>query len=166
MSEQNLVRAGNRRLALRGTFVSIFVVGLLLLASSGRASELYESWRAPQLTASQDTTRLAQLLAKVRGLDPTICQLVRRAIDNRFGNWYGGSFMHDPAGVAADDLLSGWDSKAGLGSGVTPMLRRSLSDADACVRHTSAQLLGRSQSIDLADELRAELGSTNTITRE
>ena len=166
MSKQNLVRAGNRRLALRGTLVSIFGVGLLLLASSGRASELYESWRAPQLTASQDTARVTQLLAKVRGLDPTICQLVRRALDNRFGNWYGGGLMHDPAGIGADDLLSGWDYKSGLTASVIPLLRRSLGEADACVRHTSAQLLGRWQTIDLASELRTELGSTSATTRE
>ena len=77
-----------------------------------------------------------------------------------------GATLHDPAVIEADDLLSGWDSRSGIGAGLMPMLRRSLSDADACVRHTSAQLLGRAQTIDLATELSTELTSSNPITRE
>src|SRR5688572_13674261 len=112
MTEQNLVRAGNRRLALRGTLVLMFGGGLLLLTSSGKATELFESFREPQVAAQQDSTQIALLLAKVRGLDPTICQLVRRALDNRFGNFYGGGSIHDPAGVGAEDLLAGWNQRS------------------------------------------------------
>ncbi|MEX2283485.1 MAG: HEAT repeat domain-containing protein [Gemmatimonadota bacterium] len=167
MNEQNLVRAGQRRLALRGTLALMFGGGLLLLTTSGKATELFDSWRAPQVAEAQDSTQITQLLAKVRGLDPTICQLVRRSLDNRFGNWYGGGYLHDPAGVGAEELLADWNQRSAVvRPGVLPVLRRSLSDADACVRYTSAQLLGRAEVGDLSAELRSELGSTSAATRE
>ncbi len=166
MNAQNLVRAGNRRLALRGTLALIFGGGLLLVATSGRASELFEAWRAPEPAAVQDSTQVAQLLAKVRGLDPTICQLVRRSLDNRFGNWYGGNFMYDPAGLGAVDLLTDWNQKSVVRTTVVPVLRRALSDPDGCVRYTAAQLLGRAQVSDLVAELRSELASSSATTRE
>jgi HEAT repeat protein len=163
MSDKNLVRAGNRRFALRGTLVLTIGGGLLLLAGSGRATTLFNATRSDTLVQQQDTARLAQLLTKVRGLDPTICQLVRRSLDNRFGNWYG--FVNDPAGTS-DDLLADWSSRSAIRSDALPLLRRSLADADACVRHTSAQLLGRAQLSDLSADLRAELASSSAPTRE
>lgn len=159
MRTQNTVRAAQRP-ALRGSVALIFATGALLVCTSSQANEFRPSQQAP----AQDTVLLNALLARVRGADPTLCHLVGRALDNRWG--YFGDLMIDPASAGADQSLIDWINSANIEPSLVAPLRRGLNDGDACVRRTSAHLLGRSRIADLSAELRAELASSSAPTRE
>jgi hypothetical protein len=161
--QQNTVRTGNSRPALRGSVVAMLGVGALLVCTGTRALNSTIGFRPSQQTPAQDSAHVQALLSKVRGSDATICQLIGRALDNRWGNFSG--FMMDPLTFGDDELLE-WLNTSAVGRHLLPVLRRSLADADDCVRRTSARLLGRSRVTDLAEDLSAELTSSNAATRE
>ena len=160
-NEQNTVRTGDRRPALRGSVAMIFATGALLVCTGSQA---LNSFRLSQQNPTQDTIQLSTLLTKVRGADPTVCQLIGRALDNRWGNW--GAHMIDPAAAAADQPLLDWINTATIDGRLLPILQRGLSDADGCVRRTAAHLLGRARVSDLSAQLSAELSAPAATTRE
>lgn len=163
-SWRNLVRVGVDRPALRGALALTLGAGLLLLANAGRALS-NKAHARPSEPAAQDTAQVSALLTRVRGVDPTVCHLIGRALGNRWGNWYG-TVIIDPRNTGTDDRLLAWLDGGEIQPPLVPPLRRALSDGDVCVRHTASQLLGRARVADLSAELRSELGSTNAGTRE
>ena len=165
-TKQNIVRAGNERSARRGRLVFILVGIALLVATGTRAKTSVSAWRTQTPGAPQDTARLNEFLSKVRGVDPAVCQLIGRSLDNDWGP-YMGSIMVGASGPAFDDdgLLE-WLNRFNVERPLVPRLRAGLNDADACVRQTAAHMLGRARVVDLSAELRAELGAANPRTRE
>jgi HEAT repeat protein len=161
MTTQNTVRTVNRS-ALRGSVALIFASGALLVCTGSRA---LNGFRPNQQNPVQDTVQLTALLTKVRGADPTVCHLIGRALENRWGPHFGGN-MIDPASTGVDDVLIDWINSSIIDRNLIPQLRRGLNDADGCVRRTAAHLLGRSRAADLSAELRAELVNSAAPTRE
>jgi len=82
------VRAGLRRSALRGPLALIFAGGLVVVGASAQGRQSVGAWIARDQEPAQDTVLVNRLLSKVRGVDPAICQLVGRSLDNRFGGFY------------------------------------------------------------------------------
>ncbi len=163
-SQKTLVPRGARRAAPAGTLVVAMGVLLLVAGAVGALSSGLQS-RVVVASAAQDSAQVRALLAKVRGVDPTVCHLVGRAFGNRWGPWVG-VMMIEPYAAAVDNQLLAWLDGAEIGANLLPSLRMALSDADACVRRTAAQLLGRARTLNLSDELRAELASASPSTRE
>jgi HEAT repeat protein len=140
-------------------------LGLLLLARAGRTLNAVASQRPLETVQVQATDQLDALLARVAGLDPTICHLLGRALNNRWGPWYG-SVLIDPQSTGTSDALLTWVDNAEIEARHVPSLRAGLSHADFCVRRTSAQLMGRARVPDLSLLLRNELNSDRAGTRE
>jgi hypothetical protein len=168
------VQGGASRPAPRWRTVLV-ILGVLLLSGAGvrkirkggREEAPFPKSRSQETRGAeqQDSASVRAFLAKVRGIDPTICALMSRSIGNRWGGWYGLDAI-GPYGSAADDRLLSWLDRAEIARELVPILRIALADNDACVRRTAAQLLGRTRSVDLAVELRNELAAPEATTRE
>jgi HEAT repeat protein len=163
-TQQNTVRTGDRRPALRGSVALILATGALLVCTGSQALKHNFSLSQQNPVQAQDTAQLTALLARVRGSDATVCQLIGRALDNRWGNW--GGHIVDPTAAGADQALLDWINTVTIDETMLPTLRRGLSDPDGCVRRTSAHLLGRARFSSLSADLRSELGSPSAATRE
>ena len=117
-------------------------------------------------TALADSAAVAAFLAAVRGVDPVVCDLAVRSVDQGWG--WGGS--ETPASAAARDervreilLTVTRDLRE---AAVVPLLRAGLSDDDACVRRMSGPLLGRSRAPGAFEALGAALRASDAETRE
>src|SRR5688500_19889117 len=89
------VRVGIRRSALRGTLVLAVAAGALLGADKIGAIELFGGWISRPQAAQQDSVQLNALLTRVRGVDPVVCNMVGRSLDNRFGGFSFGIYAWD-----------------------------------------------------------------------
>jgi vesicle coat complex subunit len=156
-----LVRVGACRLALRGTIVLTSACAAVLL---GRPSTPTAA-QAGLPTGAQDAAQLQTFMSRVRGIDPTVCALIGRSLNNRWGGWHS-LLAVDGQGGGADARLLSWLDGAEIDARLLPTLRTALNDSDACTRRTAAQLLGRARVSDLSVELRTELRSANAGTRE
>src|SRR5262245_42684246 len=165
-SEHEIVRTGSKRSARRGRRV-LFLLGItLLITTVARAKASVSAWRVQDAGAAQDTAQLNELLAKVRGVDPMVCQLVGRSLDNRWGPNSGGLMVSVNGPTLDQAAVIDWVNSARIERALVPILRAGIANGDACVRQTSAHLLGRAQVVDLSAELRGELSSNNPRTRE
>src|SRR5688500_2164756 len=100
----------------------------------------------PAIEALDDSAAVVAFLAAVRGVDPVVCDLAVRTVDQGWG--WGGS--ETPASAAARDarvreILRAVTRDLRDAAVVAP-LRAGLSDADHCVRRMSGPLLGRSDA--------------------
>jgi HEAT repeat protein len=116
--------------------------------------------------ALDDSAAVAAFLAAVRGVDPVVCDLAVRTVDQGWG--WGGA--ETPASAAARDqrardilLVVTRDLRD---AAVVPALRAGLSDADACVRRMSGPLLGRSSAPGAFAALSQALRASDVETRE
>jgi HEAT repeat protein len=116
--------------------------------------------------AIEDSAAVVAFLAAVRGVDPLVCDLAVRTVDQGWG--WGGS--ETPASAAARDervreiLLA--VTRDLRDAAVVPPLRAGLSDADACVRRMSGPLLGRSRAPGAFAALAQALRASDAETRE
>jgi hypothetical protein len=116
--------------------------------------------------ALKDSAAVVAFLAAVRGVDPLVCDLAVRTVDQGWG--WGGS--ETPASAAARDervreiLLA--VTRDLRDAAVVPPLRAGLSDADACVRRMSGPLLGRSRAPGAFAALSQALRASDAETRE
>jgi HEAT repeat protein len=105
----------------------------------------------------------ADLLERIRGLDPVACELTTRAV--RSQNWWGAPF--EPA--ASDDpkvaAIVSWALEGG-GPEAVPVLGGALGDTDPCVRRVAAIRLGRVDNPAALERLRRSLESPNATERE
>jgi hypothetical protein len=124
------------------------------------------SHAARNVAVQSDTVSAATLIAKMRGIDPVVCKLAVQVLGNQWGRGFPSGFPESAALNAEDRATLQWAASSAVERSAVPLLRRSLSDADACVRGTAARLLGRVRDASLATELRAELGSSTAATRE
>jgi HEAT repeat protein len=176
-----LVRGGASRPAPGGTLVPV-IGGMLLLTGAGvsqirkaGSGEVRKEARTQFFRAStlpevrwqqqQDSANVRAFLARVRGVDPTICHLMSRAVGNRWGGWHSVDAIGPYAAAGVDRLLA-WLDTRDVQSELVPLLRAALQDEDVCVRRTAAQLLGRARVTNLAAELGNELSSASAATRE
>ncbi len=160
------VRAETKRPARRGRSVLLLVGAVLLTTTVARARASVSAWLVQAPAGVQDSARVNELLGKVRGVDPVVCQLVGRSLDNRWGPGWGGMMLTVNGPALDQNGLLDWLNSGSVERGLLPQLRASLSDGDACVRQTGARLAGRVQVPDLSAELTAELTSSNPRTRE
>lgn len=112
---------------------------------------------------AQADSLAADLLARVRGLDPVACELASRAVRSR-------NFWDGPAEPAASDdprvaAIVRWALNAG-GPEAVPVLDDGLRDPDTCVRRVAAIRLGRIDHPSAAERLRRALESSNADERE
>ena len=159
------VRVGLRRSALRGTLVVIIASAALLGASKIGAIESIGGWFSSPQAARQDSLQLDALLTRVRGVDPVICNMVGRSLDNRFGGFSFRIYAWDSLDTASEELVD-WINRASVPEHLIAPLRRGLNDPDACVRRIAARFLGRAEVLDLSTHLSSELGSTTPFVRE
>jgi HEAT repeat protein len=168
-----LVRGGSSRPAPGGTLVLV-ISGMVLLTGAGvrqirkaASQEAQPSVRSSALpeVLQQDFANVRAFLARVRGVDPTICHLMSRAVGNRWGGWHSVDAIGPYAAAGVDRLLA-WLDTRDIQSELVPLLRAALQDEDVCVRRSAAQLLGRARVSNLAAELGNELNSGNATTRE
>ena len=162
--ESVTVRSGRRSIAPRAELALVIAILSLAAASAcTRDASANESARRAEI---DDSVNAIAVLAAVQGESPLACSFTSRALENRWGapHRLGGPDVAtlDVAQAAAFD----WAMSERMTAVVLPVLRRAMSDADACVRRTAAQLVGRVGGGDLADQLRAELGSSDATRRE
>ena len=145
--------------------VAIVAIGLAIGLRDGDPPPLNG---APAQSVASDAlapadSLAADLLDRIRGLDPVACELASRAV--RSQNWWGG--QAEPA--ASDDpmvaAIVSWALDAG-GPSAVPVLGGGLSDPDPCVRRVAAIRLGRIEDPAALDRLRRSLESTNADERE
>lgn len=160
----NSMRAGLRRPA-SGTVLLCAVAAALVLARSSGARESGDAQLSPVATTAQDTATLNTFLTSVRGVDPVVCHLISRALENRWGANYGWLWSTAAGPDALGSAVLDWLNRSSYGRELMPRLRAALGEDDACVRGTSAHLLARVAVADLSVELRSELASTNAPTR-
>src|SRR5262245_56815272 len=100
-TKHEIVRTGDKRSARRGKRV-LFLLGItLLIATVARAKASVSAWLVQDAGTAQDAGQLNELLTKVRGVDPVVCQLVGRSLDNRWGP-NSGSLMVSVNGPTLD----------------------------------------------------------------
>jgi HEAT repeat protein len=120
----------------------------------------------PAIEALDDSAAVVAFLAAVRGVDPVVCDLAVRTVDQGWG--WGGS--ETPASAAARDarvreILRAVTRDLRDAAVVAP-LRAGLSDADHCVRRMSGPLLGRSDAPGAYAALLQALRASDIETRE
>ena len=165
MKHDNL-RAEHEWPARRGRYVLVLVGAVLLLTTVARVRGAGNFVELRPSNEVQDTARLNELLSKVRGIDPVVCQLVARSLDNRWGPGWSGMLVSVNGPSFDQNGLLDWMNSGTIDRALLPRLRAGLADGDACVRLTAAHLAGRADAEDLSAELRAELSSANARTRE
>lgn len=162
--ESVAVRSGLRRIAPGAALVlTIGAAGVAAATAGTRAADASES---AARAAADDSVNATAVLAAVRGESALACSLTSRALENRWGSSHhlGGpdaAALDDPQAAAFDWAMS--ERSAGT---ALALLRRAMSDRDACVRRTAAELVGRGEARDLAADLRSELGASDATVRE
>ena len=112
-----------------------------------------------------DTVSLARLLSTIRGVDPLLCELAVRQVDQH-GSWSRwGPMSGDPLETdTASAALIRWIQNDHNDPAVVPRLRTAMRDGDACVRRVAGSFLARvehpsatSALIDGLDDARADV---------
>ena len=165
--ESTTVRSGTRPIAPRAALalgiVGIVIVSLAATTACTRDASASESARRAEV---DDSVNAMVVLAAVRGESPLACSFTSRALENRWGapHRLGGP---DAAALdAAQATAFDWAMSDRITTKALPVLRRAMSDADACVRRVAAQLVGRVAGRDLAEQLQSELASSDATSRE
>ena len=118
------------------------------------------------IDAMDDSAAVVAFLAAVRGVDPVVCDLAVRTVDQGWG--WGGA--ETPASAAARDARVREILRAVTRdlreATVVPPLRAGLSDTDPCVRRMSGPLLGRSSAPGAYAALEQALRAPDVETRE
>ena len=162
--ESGTVRSGLGRIAPGAVLgLAVAVASLTAATVCTRAADAGESARQ---ALADDSASASAVLTAVRGESPLACSLTSRTLENRWGTSHhlGGpdaAVLDAPQAAAYD-----WDMTDRTPGNALGVLRRAMSDPDACVRRTAAQLVGRTDDKDLADQLRSELGSSDATRRE
>lgn len=122
---------------------------------------------AERSAALDDSAAVVAFLAASRGVDPLVCDLAARSVSGRFG-W--GGMGDTPASAATRDerarevlLVLSRDLRD---PGVVAPLRAALADADVCVRHMAAPLLGRADAPGAFPAMLEGLRAASAETRE
>lgn len=177
--------AGTRAAVVAGSLM--LVAAMLALRASGDARAhdegaararggMHAEWAAgpvdplgrgdETVEALDDSAAVVAFLAAVRGVDPVVCDLAVRTVDQGWG--WGGP--ETPASAAARDarvreILRAVTRDLRDASVVAP-LRAGLSDSDQCVRRMSGPLLGRSDAPGAYAALLQALRASDIETRE
>ncbi|HUP20008.1 MAG TPA: HEAT repeat domain-containing protein [Gemmatimonadota bacterium] len=106
----------------------------------------------------------ADLLERIRGLDPVACELAVGSVRSR--SWRGGP----PEPAASEDprvlAVVRWALEEEGGDGAVPVLAAGLADPDPCVRRVAAIRLGRIDDPAASELLRRALESPEPGARE
>ena len=162
--ESDTVRSGARAIAPRAALVLAAAFGSFVVSTACmRQADASESARR---AAADDSVNASAVLAAVRGESPLACSFTSRALENRWGTRH---HLGGPDAATLDDAQAAafdWAMSVQSTATAIPVLRRAMSDPDACVRRTAAQLVGRLGGRDLPDQLRPELGASDATRRE
>lgn len=148
----------------------ILLISIAVLAGAALVLSLKDD-HLPEANGAAAPPRLpadslaADLIARIRGLDPVACELAIRAV--RSQNWWGGG----PAEPAASEdphvmAIVQWALDDAGGAEAIPVLGAALGDVDPCVRRTAAIRLGRIDHPAAMSRLRDALGSDEAGERE
>ena len=155
-----------RRLA--GLAVAAAAVTALALAAGLREAEppaLNGAPVQPPAPAVPADSLAADLLQRIRGLDPVVCELAVRAVRSR--NWWGSDPMEPTASQDGRVLaVVRWAVAEEGDAAAIPVLAAGLTDGDPCVRRMAAIRLGRIEDPAVAGRLRDALESPVAGTRE
>ena len=163
--ERKMVRSAVRPVAPRPVLARIVAVGALVAAIGACAVEV-SAGESAERAAPEDSASARAILAAVRGESPLACSIAARALENRWGRPH---HLGGPDAAALDDdgaSAFDWAMSERVMNDVLPLLRGAMSDPDACVRRTAAQLIGRVDGKLLVEQLRSELAATNATQRE
>ncbi|MEK7400814.1 MAG: HEAT repeat domain-containing protein [Gemmatimonadota bacterium] len=112
-----------------------------------------------------DTASVARLLNAIRGVDPLLCELATRNVDQH-GSWSRwGPMAGDPLETdSASASLIRWIQNDHSDPAVVPRLRNAMRDSDACVRRVAGSFLARVEHpsatfalVDALDDSRPEV---------
>lgn len=93
--------------------------------------------------ARQQTTGADALLAGIEGTPPVACELVARALGNRWGSSSVTPRVHPPlAGTPSERAVARWAWTDQPGAEEADVLLAGLESGDACVQRVAARLLG------------------------
>jgi hypothetical protein len=165
---------GNGRRARRAGAASAWVLaGVAVVVVGAFASRRTSSPEAVIPARSSLGTNVAQsgesslqdLFAKFRGSNPISCELAMVGVENMGGWWHDGE-RGPRTVVPLDPSTRAWLLDSIPTEAAVPELRRSLDDADSCVRRVAASVLARVDGPRALDALIDGLGATSEQTRE
>lgn len=118
-------------------------------------------------TVADDTSSLSRLLGVVRGVDPLLCEMMSRNVDQHdwWSNWgplSSNPFEADSAGA----VLLAWIQGDHNDPAVVPRLRAAMRDSDACVRRIAGSFLGRVKHTSAVEALLGALEDPRAETRQ
>ena len=113
-----------------------------------------------------DTTSITKLLDVVRGVDPMLCELATRTVDQH-GHWSRwGSIGDDPMQVdSTAAAILDWVQHSHNDPALVPILRTGMHDPDSCVRRVSGSFLGRVEHPAATEALLIALDDPSAGTR-
>ena len=114
-------------------------------------------------TAEPDSLFAVRFLAGVRGASPLACDMIVRSLGSGWG-WWG--LNRAPDAVPDHEDVLRWATHPSSDPSVIAPLRAGLEDSDACVRRTSARLLGRTRHPRAVEVLLEALASRSARTRQ
>ncbi len=114
--------------------------------------------------AVQQSVTADAFLAKFRGVDPVVCNLVGQALRNQWGRSVATPVLRLPGQSDESVAMARWAHEHHE-TDVIPRLRAGLEDADPCVRETAARLFDHVRDRDAAarelmQAVRAPRGAT------
>jgi hypothetical protein len=114
-----------------------------------------------------DTASVSRLLNTVRGVDPLLCELVVRNVDQR-GSWsHWGSMAGDPLVTdSASGALLRWVQNTHNDPALVPRLRTAMRDNDGCVRRVAGSFLAHVEHPSAVNALMDALGDSRAEVRE
>lgn len=136
-----------------------------VLAVSCARDSAAQGASASKPIVADDTTAVSRLINTIRGVDPLLCELAVRQVDQH-GSWSRwGPMSGDPLETdSASASLMRWIQKSHNDPAVVPRLRSAIRDADACVRRVAGSFLARvehpsatSALMDGLDDARADV---------
>ena len=160
MRKSTMGRAGTNRLALGGATLLILAIAAAAAVADGRPERAMEVGGG-SVSAVDDTMRVAELLAELRGTRPVPCMLATSSLQGRFGR----GWSNEEPGIVDHPALQ-WSGSGELGVSALPQLVEGLRSEDACARRAAAVLFGRVRSGDVAGALAPLLRSPTVGHRE
>lgn len=163
-------RASAGTSAMRRRVILGIAAGLLvctpLLASARLRALLRGEETAAGLTSQQETPEreladVQTLLERLRGVNPTACEMAMVALDR--SGWFGGVYW-GMSPLAPDSLRLQLPGELRADATVDA-LTRALSDGDACVRRGAASMLGRARSPHATTRLRGSMSDASAERR-
>lgn len=153
-----------RRRLMAGVLAAGLTVTLAVACARDGAAQ---TARAPKSVVPEDTAALSRLLSVIRGVDPLLCELAVKQVDQH-GTWSRwGPIAGDPLETdSASAALIRWIQDDHNDPAVVPRLRAAMHDGDACVRRAAGSFLSRVEHPSATAALMDGLNDARADVRE